>query len=77
MVIVSNRTRSEAATRRRFVSEQVLAEVTGRKRRTLQKDRLLGNGPFPFYKVQRQVLYDLDEVVGIIDKSRIAGAGQS
>lgn len=59
---------------RRFVSEKVLSEATGRSVKTLQKDRLFGKGPFPFYKCAGQVLYDLDECIAIITASRSTGA---
>ena len=68
-----NRNSENASARRRFVSEQVCSEVTGRGRRTLQKDRLLGTGPFPHYKIGRQVAYDLDECIATIEATRVAG----
>jgi hypothetical protein len=49
------------------VSERQISEITGRKVRTLQKDRLLGTGPFPFYRIARQILYDVDECLRIIE----------
>lgn len=58
---------------KRFVSERVISEATGRSVRTLQKDRLLGRGPFPYYKINRQVAYDLAECLRIIEASRVIG----
>lgn len=58
---------------KRFVSERVISNVTSRGVRTLQKDRLLGRGPFPYYKINRQVAYNLDEVLAIIESSRVVG----
>ena len=58
---------------RRFVSERVLSEVTGRKVKTLQKDRLLNHGPFPHYKINRQVVYDLAECLAAVEASRVMG----
>jgi len=55
---------------RKYVSEAVIETVTGRAKRTLQKDRFFGRG-FPFYRVQGKVLYDLDEVLSIIQASRV------
>ena len=66
----ANRNPENATARRRFVSEQILSDVTARSRRTLQKDRLLGTGPFPHYKLNRQVVYDLDECIRIVEASR-------
>ena len=74
MATATNRTQENGIARRRFVSEQVCSEVTGRGRRTLQKDRLLGTGPFPHYKVGRQIAYDLEECISIIERSRVQGA---
>jgi hypothetical protein len=37
---------------------------------TLQKDRLLGNDRFPFYRSGGRILYDLEEVVAAIRASR-------
>lgn len=61
---------SEQIVRRRFGSERDVEALTGYSRKTLQKDRLLGRKRFPFYKVGGKVLYDLDEVEGIIRASR-------
>jgi hypothetical protein len=69
----SGHTEPDVNTQRRFVSERVISEVTGRAVRTLQKDRLFGNGPFPFYRVARQVVYDLGECLAIIERSRENG----
>jgi len=73
MATVINRNHESSSARRRFVSEQVCSETTGRGRRTLQRDRLLGTGPFPHYKIGRQVVYDLDECIATIEATRVAG----
>ncbi len=66
-------TRGGTARQRRYVSERVLSEVTGRKIRSLQKDRLLLKG-FPHYRLcGRQVVYDLDECLAIIESTRVGG----
>jgi hypothetical protein len=70
MATANNRNIENAIARRSFVSEQILSKVTARGRRTLQKDRLLGTGPFPHYKLGRQVVYDLDECISIVEASR-------
>lgn len=67
---MSNTGSRESVSARRFGSELVVEQLTGRKRRTLQKDRLFGKG-FPFYKVCGQVLYDLDEVESRIRAGRV------
>jgi len=59
---------------REFGSEADVERITGRKKRTLQKDRLFGRG-FPFYRLNGQVLYDLREVRAIIRASRVAVGG--
>jgi hypothetical protein len=56
---------------RQFRSERVISEITGRSVRSLQKDRLLKRG-FPYYKINRQVVYDLDECIALIEASRVA-----
>jgi hypothetical protein len=53
-----------------FVSETVVAQLTGRSRRTLQKDRLFRRG-FPFYKIGTQVVYDVAEVRQVIRAARV------
>ena len=58
--------------KRRFGSEGDVESLTGLSRKTLQKHRLFGKG-FPFYRVGARVLYDLDEVEGIIRSTRVGG----
>jgi hypothetical protein len=53
-----------------FGNEADVERITGRKRSTLQKDRLIGRG-FPFYRVGRSILYDLDEVRALIRAGRV------
>jgi hypothetical protein len=73
MATVRDRNLPKSTAQRRYVSERRLSEITGRSVRTLQKDRLLGNGPFPFYRCGRQIAYDLDECIGIIEATRVGG----
>ena len=54
-----------------FGTEADDERITGRKRRTLQKDRCLGRG-FPFYRFGRQIRYDLQEVRGLVRAGRVA-----
>jgi hypothetical protein len=61
-----------ATVQRRFVSESVISETTGRRMQTLQRDRMTGRGPFPYYKIGKQVRYDIDEVFAIVEASRVA-----
>jgi len=53
-----------------FGTEADVEQITGRKRRTLQKDRCFGRG-FPFYRVGRKILYDLNEVRERIRAARV------
>jgi hypothetical protein len=53
-----------------FGTEADVERITGRKRRTLQKDRSLGRG-FPFYRVGRKILYDLAEVRSLVRTGRV------
>jgi len=55
---------------REFGTERDVSRISGRARKTLQKDRLFGKG-FPFYRFSGQVLYDLDEVRSIIRSGRV------
>jgi hypothetical protein len=57
---------------REFGTEADVERITGRKRRTLQKDRCIGRG-FPFYRVGRSILYDLDEVRALVRAGRVEG----
>jgi hypothetical protein len=60
-----------------FGSEADVERITGRKRKTLQKDRLFGRG-FPYYKFGGQIRYNLAEVRSLLRSSRVdAGSGQS
>ena len=53
-----------------FGTEADVERITGRKRSTLQKDRLLRRG-FPFYRFGRQVRYDLSEVLELVRAGRV------
>jgi hypothetical protein len=57
-------------TEREFGNESDVERLTGRKRRTLQKDRFFGRG-FPYYRLGGQVVYDLNEIREIIRAARI------
>lgn len=52
-----------------------MERMTGRKRRTLQKDRCFGRG-FPFYRFGRQIRYDLQEVRELILAGRVEVASR-
>jgi len=69
-----NRNQGIPSVRRRFGGEIEVEALTGISRRTLQKDRLLNRHRFPWYKVGRKVLYDLDEVEAIILSTAKGGA---
>jgi hypothetical protein len=53
-----------------FGTEVDVERITGRKRRTLQKDRSRRRG-FPFYRLGRKILYDLEEVQHLIRIGRV------
>jgi hypothetical protein len=55
---------------REFGTEVDVERISGRKRRTLQKDRCSGRG-FPFYRFGRKILYDLQEVRELIRAGRV------
>ena len=67
--MVPNRSQAIPIVRQRFGGESEVETLTGISRRTLQKDRLLDRPRFPWYKVGRKVLYDLDEVEAIIRRT--------
>jgi len=62
-------TQSPSIIRRRFGSDVDVEILIGVSRKKLRKDRLFRRG-FPYYRVGRRVLYDLDEVVSIVRSSR-------
>jgi predicted DNA-binding transcriptional regulator AlpA len=72
--VVPNRNQAIPSARRRFGGEIEVEALTGISRRTLQKDRFLNRYRFPWYKVGRKVLYDLDEVEAIIRRTVQGGA---
>jgi hypothetical protein len=59
---------------RRFVSTRGLAEFLNgmRSERTLEMDRLRGGG-FPHYRIGGRIVYDLNEVIRIIEQTRQDG----
>jgi hypothetical protein len=77
MANVSNRNQESTAVKRRFGSEAEVETLTGISRRTLQKDRLLGNDRFPFYRSGGRILYDLEEVEAAIRASRAGSTRRS
>lgn len=59
-----------------FGTEADVERISGRKRRTLQKDRSLGRG-FPFYRFGGKILYDLQEVREVIRAGRVDVANRN
>jgi hypothetical protein len=57
---------------RQFVTEIELETITGRSRRTWQKDRLFGRGA-PFYRVGGSIYYDLKEALAWMKSQRGGG----
>jgi hypothetical protein len=74
MRIMTTETQSNEIVRE-FGSEADVERITGRMRRTLQKDRCVGRG-FPFYRFGRKVLYDLKEVRDLIRAGRVDFGGE-
>ena len=72
---MNSKSSEDGGVQRRFVPERVISDITGRGVRTLQKDRLLKRGPFPFYRLGRQIVYDIDECVAIVKASRCGVVG--
>jgi hypothetical protein len=66
---VSKEIKSESINRE-FGTDTDVERITGRKRRTLQKDRFFGRG-FPFYRVGRKIVYDLNEIRRIVRAGRV------
>jgi hypothetical protein len=77
MANASNRNQEPTAVKRRFGSEAEVETLTGISRRTLQKDRLVGNDRFPFYRSGGRILYDLEEVEAAIRASRAGSIRRS
>lgn len=73
---MQNANSTKPAVRKRFGSEADVERLTGYSRRTLQADRRFKRPRFPWYRVGRKVLYDLNEVQAII-KSNAQGAAYS
>jgi len=61
-----------AEIKRRMVNEIELESITGRSRRTWQKDRLFGRGA-PFYRVGSSIYYDLEETLTWMKSQRGGG----
>ena len=77
MANASNRNQEPTAVKRRFGSEAEVETLTGISRRTLQRDRLVGNYRFPFYRSGGRILYDLEEVEAAIRASRAGSTRRS
>lgn len=58
-----------------FVTEKFLEDLTGVRRRTWQKHRLLGRGP-RFYHLEGAVRYNLAEVLAWIEAHAAGGEPQ-
>jgi hypothetical protein len=71
---MTNTSTTPAVIRKRFGSEADVEQITGYSRRTLQADRRFNRAKFPWYKVGRKVLYDLDEIEAIIRRNARGGA---
>jgi len=68
--IMRERDNKQLSVGKRYGSEKQVEKITGRSRKTIQKDRLFGRG-FPYYRFSGQILYDLDEVEAIVREGRV------
>lgn len=66
---VKTEKRSPITSQREFGTEADVERITGRKKQTLQKDRCFDRG-FPFYRIGRSILYDLDEIRSLVRAGR-------
>jgi hypothetical protein len=73
MAVTPQPNNDTSGVRRRYGRDLDVQALTGISARTLRKDRVLGRRRFPWYRVGRSVLYDLDEVESIIRASRFGG----
>jgi len=55
---------------KRFGTEKEVEALTGIPVSTLQKYRFYKDKTFPYYKIRRRVMYDLDEVETLIRATR-------
>jgi hypothetical protein len=56
--------------RKKLVSEKVLAEITGFELAKIRNDRWRRKG-LPFYRIGRTIRYDLDEIYAALEKCRV------
>jgi len=59
---------------KRFLNEKELSKLIGRSLSTLRHDRRKGKG-VPFIKIQRQVKYDLDDVLCFMESNKVLITG--
>ncbi|MFC1827964.1 helix-turn-helix transcriptional regulator [Thermodesulfobacteriota bacterium] len=53
-----------------YIGEKEVAKLTGRKVPTLRSDRHKGQG-MPYRKLNRKVLYRLDEVIDYVESHKV------
>ena len=68
--MVTKKLSNQSVAEREFGNEADVERITGRKKRTLQKDRFFGRG-FPFYRFNGRIFYDLNEVRAIVRAGRV------
>lgn len=57
-----------------YITEQALSEITGRALQTIRNDRFRKKG-FPYIKMMgKSVRYDLDEVIEIMERSKVSSS---
>jgi predicted DNA-binding transcriptional regulator AlpA len=55
---------------KKYITEKALSAMTGRALQTLRNDRFYNKG-FPYIKLGKSVRYDEEEVIALIEKSKI------
>ena len=57
-------------TTKKYLTEQEVAQITGRAVQTLRNERFLKKG-FPFIKIGKSVRYSLQDVIDFMEKRKI------
>ena len=55
---------------KKYITEKVVSEMTGRAMQTLRNDRFKGRG-FPYLKIGKSVRYDEEVVIAVMEGSKV------
>lgn len=55
---------------KKYITEKVVSEMTGRAMQTLRNDRFKGRG-FPYLKIGKSVRYDQEVVIAVMEGSKV------